>query len=72
MDVFQMRGIPDPVMVSVLRQQGWAPEPGTALISPQGWAGGSGGGTGGFVVHKPTLLVQRWCRVTCNRWHKGQ
>ncbi|RLV95050.1 hypothetical protein DV515_00012964 [Chloebia gouldiae] len=45
MDVFQMRGMTDSVMVSVLRQQGWGPEPATRLISLQGWAGGSGGAT---------------------------
>lgn len=45
MDVFQMRGMTDSVMVSVLTQQGWAPEPGTSLISLQGWAGGSVGET---------------------------
>lgn len=48
MDVFQMRGMTDSVMVSVLRQQGWGSEPATHLISLQGWAGGSGGGTEEF------------------------
>lgn len=48
MDVFQMRGMTDSVMVSVLRRQGRGPAPGTDLISLQGWAGDPGGGTGVF------------------------
>lgn len=45
MDVFQMRGMTDSVMVSVLTQQGGGPEPGIHWNSLQGWAGGSGGET---------------------------
>lgn len=50
MDVFQMRGMTDSVMVSVLTQQGWAPEPGTSLNPCRDGLGALG--------EKPTWLGQ--------------